>query len=33
MTDIAIMTGGTLISEEVGLTLEKSDVSVLGSAK
>jgi chaperonin GroEL len=33
MNDIAIITGGTVVSEEVGLTLEKSDVSVLGRCK
>lgn len=33
MVDIAISTGGTLISEEVGLTLESSDATVLGEAK
>jgi len=33
MADIAISTGGTLISEEVGLTLETSDESCLGNAK
>lgn len=33
MQDIAISTGGTLINEEVGLTLETSDETCLGSAK
>lgn len=33
MQDIAISTGGTLISEEVGMTLEESDIDVLGTAK
>ncbi|MCC6302508.1 MAG: chaperonin GroEL [Gammaproteobacteria bacterium] len=33
LEDIAILTGGTLISEEVGLSLEKADLSHLGSAK
>ena len=33
MNDIAVITGGTVISEEVGLTLEKSEVSVLGRCK
>lgn len=33
MQDIAISTGGTLISEEVGMTLENTDVDVLGTAK
>jgi len=33
LNDIAILTGGTVISEEVGLTLEKADSSVLGKCK
>jgi len=33
MNDIAILTGGTVISEEVGLTLEKAEPSVLGTCK
>ena len=33
LEDIAILTGGTVISEEVGLTLEKCSVNDLGSAK
>lgn len=33
MQDIAIATGGQFISEEVGLQIENSDVSVMGSAK
>jgi len=33
MQDIAVSTGGTLISEEVGLTLETADDSSLGQAK
>jgi len=33
MNDIAIITGGTVVSEEVGLTLEKSEVSVMGRCK
>ncbi len=33
LEDIAILTGGTVIAEEVGLSLEKADLSVLGSAK
>lgn len=33
MQDIAISTGATLISEEIGLSLETSDESVFGSAK
>jgi chaperonin GroEL len=33
LEDIAIMTGGTVISDEVGLTLEKVQLSDLGRAK
>jgi chaperonin GroEL len=33
LQDIAIITGGTLISEEVGLKLEDAQVSMLGKAK
>jgi chaperonin GroEL len=33
LQDIAILTGGTVISEELGMSLEKADLSVLGSAK
>ena len=33
LTDIAVLTGGTCISEDLGLTLEKSEISVLGKAK
>jgi chaperonin GroEL len=33
MNDIAILTGGTVVSEEVGLVLDKADASVLGVAK
>jgi len=33
MNDLAVITGGTVVSEEVGLSLEKSEVSVLGRAK
>jgi chaperonin GroEL len=33
MQDIAISTGGQLISEEVGMSLDKADISVLGTAK
>ena len=33
LEDIAILTGGTVIAEEVGLSLEKADLSVLGSEK
>jgi chaperonin GroEL len=33
LEDIAILTGGTVIAEEVGLSLEKADISVLGTAK
>ncbi|MBT8060737.1 MAG: chaperonin GroEL, partial [Gammaproteobacteria bacterium] len=33
LEDIAILTGGTVISEEVGLSLEKAGLDELGSAK
>ena len=33
LNDIAVLTGGTVISEDIGLTLEKSEVSVLGQCK
>jgi chaperonin GroEL len=33
LQDIAILTGGTVISEEVGLSLEKATLSELGAAK
>lgn len=33
LQDLAILTGGTVISEEVGLSLEKASVEDLGSAK
>lgn len=33
LQDIAVMTGGTVISDEVGLNLEATEVSQLGSAK
>lgn len=33
MQDIAVSTGGTLISEEVGLSLDTSEVDVMGTAK
>ena len=33
LEDIAILTGGTVISEEVGLSLEKADIDALGKAK
>ncbi len=33
MQDIAILTGGTVISDEVGLTLEKATLNDLGEAK
>ena len=33
MQDIAIATGGQFISEEIGVTLEGADISVLGQAK
>ncbi len=33
LQDIAVLTGATVVSEEVGLLLEEVDVNVLGSAK
>jgi chaperonin GroEL len=33
LQDIAVLTGGTVISEEVGLSLEKATVAELGTAK
>jgi chaperonin GroEL len=33
LQDIAILTAGTAISEELGMSLEKADVTALGSAK
>lgn len=33
LEDIAILTGGQVVSEELGLKLESTDVSMLGSAK
>jgi chaperonin GroEL len=33
LQDIAVLTGGTVISEEVGLSLEKAGLDELGSAK
>jgi chaperonin GroEL len=33
MQDIAIATGGQFISEEIGLQIENSDLTVLGTAK
>jgi len=33
LEDIAILTGGTVISEETGLTLEKTELTMLGQAK
>ncbi|HET6480736.1 MAG TPA: chaperonin GroEL [Actinoplanes sp.] len=33
LEDIAILTGGTVISEEVGLKLDAADLSLLGSAR
>jgi chaperonin GroEL len=33
LQDIAVLTGGTVISEEVGLTLEKASLNELGTAK
>ncbi|KGE73463.1 chaperonin GroEL [Spirochaeta lutea] len=33
LEDIAILTGGTVISEELGMKLENADISMLGQAK
>lgn len=33
LQDIAVVTGGTVVSEEIGLKLENADVDVLGHAK
>ena len=33
LQDIAILTGGTVISEDVGLKLENTDITLLGSAR
>lgn len=33
MNDIAVLTGATVISEEVGLSFEKAEISVLGTCK
>ncbi|MBW9207053.1 chaperonin GroEL [Mumia sp. zg.B53] len=33
LTDIAILTGGEVISEELGLKLENADISLLGTAR
>jgi chaperonin GroEL len=33
LEDIAVLTGGVVISEEVGLSLEKADIDQLGTAK
>jgi chaperonin GroEL len=33
LTDIAILTGGEVISEEVGLSLETADITLLGTAR
>ena len=32
LNDIAVLTGGTVVSEEVGVTFEESDESILGTA-
>lgn len=32
LNDIAVLTGGTVISEEVGVSYEDSDESILGTA-
>ena len=31
LNDIAVLTGSTVISEDIGVTLEDSDVSILGT--
>ncbi len=33
LQDIAVLTGATVVSEEVGMSLETADLSVLGTAK
>jgi chaperonin GroEL len=33
LEDLAVVTGGTVVAEEAGLTLEKADASVLGRAR
>ena len=33
LQDMAVLTGGTVISEDVGMKLETADVSVLGTCK
>lgn len=33
LNDIAVLTGGTVVSDDLGLTLEKSEASVLGRCK
>lgn len=33
LNDIAVLTGGTVITDDVGLTLEKSEPTVLGQCK
>ena len=33
LQDIAVLTGGTVVSEEVGLELKNADLSVLGQAR
>lgn len=32
LNDIAVLTGSTVISEEIGVTLEDSDFTILGTA-
>ncbi len=32
LNDIAILTGGTVVSEEVGVSFEESDETILGTA-
>ena len=33
LNDIAILSGGTVVSEDIGLTLDKSEPAVLGTCK
>lgn len=33
LNDIAVLTGGTVVTEDLGLTLEKAEPSVLGTCK
>jgi len=33
LNDIAVLTGATVVSEDIGLQLEKSELTVLGQCK